>query len=188
MNFKNLVYVTPILLLLSACGTSKVQGIPTYNVTATTKSVTASPIPIRPLPTLPVKPTLRASKAIPYTPPKTVPPTTYKPVYEAPKTSKPTVIQPTQSAVSRDATRPPANGSMWDKIAQCESGGNWHINSGNGYFGGVQFDTRTWLSAGGGQFAPRADLATKEQQIIIANRVYAKRGLQPWGCGWAASK
>lgn len=79
------------------------------------------------------------------------------------------------------------NEAMWDKIAQCESGGNWAINSGNGYYGGLQFDTQTWLGTGGGTYAPRADLATKAQQIDIANRVYAQRGLQPWGCGWAAS-
>ncbi|HSO90575.1 MAG TPA: transglycosylase family protein [Arthrobacter sp.] len=80
------------------------------------------------------------------------------------------------------------NESMWDKIAQCESTGNWSINNGNGYYGGLQFDIRTWLGAGGGAYAPNASLATKAQQIDIANRVYAQRGLQPWGCGWAASR
>ena len=79
------------------------------------------------------------------------------------------------------------NEAMWDKIAQCESSGNWSINSGNGYYGGLQFDIRTWIGAGGGAYAPNASLATKAQQIDIANRVYAQRGLQPWGCGWAAS-
>ncbi|MCT9626534.1 transglycosylase family protein [Pseudarthrobacter equi] len=79
------------------------------------------------------------------------------------------------------------NEAMWDKIAQCESTGNWSINSGNGYYGGLQFDIRTWIGAGGGAYAPNASLATKAQQIDIANRVYAQRGLQPWGCGWAAS-
>lgn len=76
--------------------------------------------------------------------------------------------------------------AMWDRIAQCESTGNWHINTGNGYFGGLQFDSGTWLGAGGGKFAARADLATREQQITIANHVYASRGLSPWQCGWAA--
>jgi resuscitation-promoting factor RpfB len=79
------------------------------------------------------------------------------------------------------------NEAMWDKIAQCESGGNWSINTGNGYYGGLQFDIRTWLGSGGGAYAPNASLATKAQQIDIANRVYAQRGLQPWGCGWAAT-
>ena len=79
-----------------------------------------------------------------------------------------------------------ANAAMWDRIAKCESGGNWHINTGNGYYGGLQFNYATWLSAGGGDFASRADLASREQQITVANRLYAKRGLQPWGCRWAA--
>ncbi|MGC0238134.1 ubiquitin-like domain-containing protein [Arthrobacter sp. SD76] len=79
------------------------------------------------------------------------------------------------------------NEAMWDKIAQCESGGNWSINTGNGYYGGLQFDIQTWIGAGGGAYAPNASLATKAQQIDIANRVYAQRGLQPWGCGWAAT-
>jgi len=79
------------------------------------------------------------------------------------------------------------NEAMWDKIAQCESGGNWSINTGNGYYGGLQFDIQTWIGSGGGAYAPNASLATKAQQIDIANRVYAQRGLQPWGCGWAAT-
>src|SRR4051812_37049245 len=79
------------------------------------------------------------------------------------------------------------NEAMWDKIAQCESTGNWSINSGNGYYGGLQFDIRTWIGAGGGAYAPNASLAPKAQQIDIANRVYAQRGLSPWGCGWAAT-
>jgi uncharacterized protein YabE (DUF348 family) len=78
------------------------------------------------------------------------------------------------------------NAAMWDRVAQCESGGNWAINSGNGYYGGLQFDNQTWLGAGGGQYAARADLASRTQQIAIANKVYADRGLAPWGCGWAA--
>jgi len=79
------------------------------------------------------------------------------------------------------------NEAMWDKIAQCESGGNWSINTGNGYYGGLQFDIRTWVGSGGGAYAPNASQASKAQQIDIANRVYAQRGLSPWGCGWAAS-
>jgi hypothetical protein len=75
---------------------------------------------------------------------------------------------------------------MWDRIAKCESGGNWHINTGNGYYGGCSSDYSTWLSVGGADFAPRADLASREEQITVANRLYAKRGLQPWGCRWAA--
>ncbi|MEO7125395.1 MAG: ubiquitin-like domain-containing protein [Nakamurella sp.] len=75
-----------------------------------------------------------------------------------------------------------ANGVNWAGVAQCESGQRWNTNTGNGYYGGLQFDIRTWLGNGGGKYAPRADLATKEQQIAVANYVYAHRGLQPWGC------
>jgi uncharacterized protein YabE (DUF348 family) len=75
-----------------------------------------------------------------------------------------------------------ARAAMWDSIAQCESGGNWSINTGNGYYGGLQFLTSTWLANGGGDFAPRADLASREEQITVANRLYAKVGSSPWGC------
>ncbi|WP_328823371.1 resuscitation-promoting factor [Metallococcus carri] len=76
--------------------------------------------------------------------------------------------------------------AMWDRIAQCESGGNWSINTGNGYYGGLQFDAGTWLANGGGRFAPRADLASRAQQITIANHLYDQAGLGPWGCASAA--
>jgi len=79
-----------------------------------------------------------------------------------------------------------ANAAMWDRIAQCESGGNWHINTGNGYYGGLQFATASWLSNGGDDFASRADLASRAEQITVANRYYAKAGLGPWGCAHAA--
>ena len=70
--------------------------------------------------------------------------------------------------------------TVWDQLAKCESGGNWAINTGNGYYGGLQFDISTWLGYGGGAFAPRADLATREQQITVAERLHAARGFQPW--------
>jgi resuscitation-promoting factor RpfB len=75
-----------------------------------------------------------------------------------------------------------ARAAMWDSIARCESGGNWSINTGNGYYGGLQFLTSTWLSNGGGDFASRADLASRAEQITVANRLYAKVGSSPWGC------
>lgn len=95
--------------------------------------------------------------------------------------------KPAATASNTGAAAPAMmNEAMWDAIAQRESGGNWSINTGNGYYGGLQFDIQTWIGAGGGAYAPNASLATKAQQIDIANRVYAERGLQPWGCGWAA--
>ena len=95
--------------------------------------------------------------------------------------------QQAQPKPQRSAAAPvAANSGMWGRIAQCESTGNWSINTGNGYYGGLQFDIPTWLGAGGGAYAPRADLASKAQQIAIANKVYSQRGLQPWQCGHAA--
>ena len=78
-----------------------------------------------------------------------------------------------------------SSGVNWDAIANCESTNNWSINTGNGYYGGLQFDNQTWLGAGGGAYAPRADLASKEEQIAVANSVYASRGTSPWACGGA---
>ncbi|MBR7677378.1 transglycosylase family protein [Streptomyces daliensis] len=77
-----------------------------------------------------------------------------------------------------------ADVSTWDKVAQCESGGDWSINTGNGYYGGVQFDKSTWDAYGGSQYAPTADKATKDQQIAIAEKVLAKQGPGAWpNCG-----
>lgn len=93
---------------------------------------------------------------------------------------------PTQTSSSGSGQSAPADtsGLNWDAVAQCESGGNWHINTGNGFYGGLQFDYSTWLANGGGAYAPRADLATREQQIAVANRLYAARGSSPWPvCG-----
>jgi hypothetical protein len=79
-----------------------------------------------------------------------------------------------------------ARAGMWDRIARCESGGNWHINTGNGYYGGLQFNLASWRSNGGRDFAARPDQASRAEQITVANRYYAKAGLGPWGCRHAA--
>jgi uncharacterized protein YabE (DUF348 family) len=94
--------------------------------------------------------------------------------------------QPQPQPTSTGATPPPSShsGLNWDAVAACESGGNWHINTGNGFYGGLQFDYGTWLSNGGGAYAPRADLASREQQIAVATRLYDARGASPWPvCG-----
>ena len=70
--------------------------------------------------------------------------------------------------------------SDWDRLAQCESGGNWAINTGNGYHGGLQFSAQTWQAFGGGEFAPTANLATREQQIAVAERTLAQQGWGAW--------
>ena len=69
---------------------------------------------------------------------------------------------------------------VWDRLAACESNSRWHIATGNGYFGGLQFDRSTWLAYGGGLYAARADYASREQQISVAEKVHAVRGFQPW--------
>lgn len=85
----------------------------------------------------------------------------------------PTVVAPTVTA-----------GTDWDRIAECESNGRWGINTGNGYHGGLQFAPSTWRAYGGGQYAPRADLATKSEQIAVAERVRRSQGLGAWPtCG-----
>ena len=77
-----------------------------------------------------------------------------------------------------------ATDGEWDQVARCESGGNWAINTGNGYQGGLQFSPSTWASHGGGEYAPAANLATKEEQIAVAERVLATQGKGAWPvCG-----
>ncbi|WP_406457689.1 transglycosylase family protein [Streptomyces sp. NBC_00876] len=73
-----------------------------------------------------------------------------------------------------------ASADVWDKVAACESTSNWHINSGNGYFGGLQFTRSTWAAYGGTVYAPRADLATRDQQIAIAEKVLEGQGPGAW--------
>jgi len=75
-----------------------------------------------------------------------------------------------------------ATDSTWDSVAQCESSGNWSINTGNGYFGGLQFSQSTWDEYGGGAYASRADLATRSQQIVIAEKTLAGQGWGAWTC------
>jgi LysM repeat protein len=72
----------------------------------------------------------------------------------------------------------------WDGVAQCESSGDWAINTGNGYYGGLQFSQSTWEFFGGLEFASRADLATKDQQIAVAERTLVGQGIGAWPtCG-----
>ena len=68
----------------------------------------------------------------------------------------------------------------WDKLAHCESGGRWHINTGNGYYGGLQFSHSTWRAFGGGRFASNAHRATKGEQIKVGERVRSAQGWKAW--------
>ncbi|MFE1840840.1 transglycosylase family protein [Streptomyces sviceus] len=77
-----------------------------------------------------------------------------------------------------------ATASEWDTVAQCESGGNWSINTGNGYYGGLQFSASTWAAYGGTQYASQANQASKSQQIAVAEKVLASQGKGAWPvCG-----
>jgi len=75
--------------------------------------------------------------------------------------------------------------STWDAVAQCESTNNWSINTGNGYYGGLQFSQSTWNAYGGQEYAARADLASREQQIAIAEKTLAGQGWGAWACAYA---
>ena len=75
--------------------------------------------------------------------------------------------------------------STWDAVAGCESGNNWSINTGNGYYGGLQFSQSTWEAYGGGQYASRADQATREEQIAVAEQTLAGQGWGAWACAGA---
>lgn len=91
------------------------------------------------------------------------------------------IVKEAKDKVVRVGTKQPAvppvtDGSVWDALAQCESGGNWSINTGNGYYGGLQFNKQTWDAYGGTQYAAYPHQATREQQIAIATKLRDSRG------------
>ena len=94
------------------------------------------------------------------------------------------IVAPARPSVLRVGAKPGTqvppvrNGATWDALSACESGGNWAINTGNGFYGGVQFNQSTWERHGGLRYAQRADLATREEQIAIAE---VTRAVQGWG-------
>ncbi|MGD6752674.1 transglycosylase family protein [Streptomyces sp. BH105] len=90
------------------------------------------------------------------------------------------VAVPLMGATSASA----ATTSEWDQVAQCESGGNWSTNTGNGFYGGLQFSSSTWSAYGGDQYASTADQASKAQQIAVGEKVLASQGGGAWpNCG-----
>lgn len=82
---------------------------------------------------------------------------------------------------ARAAAMTQRTGVNWDSIASCETGGNWSMQ-GSRFSGGLGFANTTWSGFGGGEFAPNAGQASREQQIVVAERVYARYGLSGWGC------
>ncbi|MEU8889496.1 transglycosylase family protein [Streptomyces sp. NPDC048442] len=93
------------------------------------------------------------------------------------------VAAPLMGASSASA----ASVDTWDAVAQCESGGNWSINTGNGYYGGLQFTNSSWAAAGGTKYAPRADQASKGQQIATAEQLLKIQGPGAWACAGAGN-
>jgi len=88
------------------------------------------------------------------------------------------------SVIGIGVTAPAHAGTVWDRVAACESGGRWTINTGNGYYGGLQFSATTWRAFGGARHAPTANRASKTAQIAIAQRVLAVQGPGAWPvCG-----
>ncbi|MFI9203395.1 transglycosylase family protein [Streptomyces sp. NPDC053048] len=95
------------------------------------------------------------------------------------------VAAPLMVATSANA----ASVQTWDKVAQCEAGGNWAINTGNGYFGGLQFSASSWRAAGGAKYAALPHQATKAQQIAVAEKLLAMQGPGAWpNCGGGLSR
>ncbi len=87
------------------------------------------------------------------------------------------------TTIEASAPEMPEHYETWLKVSQCESNGNWSINTGNGFYGGLQFTRQSWVGAGGLEYAARADLATPLQQIIVANRLQKIQGWRAWpGC------
>ncbi|MEU1522940.1 transglycosylase family protein [Nocardia rhamnosiphila] len=84
------------------------------------------------------------------------------------------------AGVALAGTASAAPDSDWDRLAQCEAGGNWAINTGNGYHGGLQFSQSTWQANGGGEYAATANQASREQQIAVAENVLASQGWGAW--------
>jgi LysM repeat protein len=97
----------------------------------------------------------------------------------------PSDVAPSSAAAPAVSAVPSSSGGVnWNAIAACESGGNWSTNTGNGFYGGLQFTQQTWQAYGGGQYAQSANEATPSQQIAVAQRVLAGQGIGAWPvCG-----
>ncbi|QXC63420.1 transglycosylase family protein [Aquihabitans sp. G128] len=107
------------------------------------------------------------------TPPTTVPPTTVAPTTVPPTTAPPVTAPPVTAAPAPAVS----NGSTWDRLAQCEAGGNWAINTGNGYYGGLQFSAQSWHAMGGSGLPHQA---SRETQIAMGERLRAAQGWGAW--------
>jgi len=122
-----------------------------------------------------------AQAAIPAPPPSAPAPTAPVSYSQA----DPSTTAPVSTAAPVSAAPASSSGGVnWNAVAACESGGNWSISTGNGFYGGLQFTQQTWLGNGGGQYASSANLASPSQQIAVAQRVLATQGIGAWPvCG-----
>jgi hypothetical protein len=112
----------------------------------------------------------------------------HQPLVHRPPAQRPAAQAPApptgSTGGSSSGPAPDATTHDWNAVAECESGGNWSINTGNGSYGGPQFSPSTWAAFGGTTYAPRADLAAKAQQIAVAEKVLAGQGPGAWPtCG-----
>ncbi|MFL6091136.1 MAG: transglycosylase family protein [Aeromicrobium sp.] len=115
-------------------------------------------------------------------PPGAVPPAAAPPPATPPAASAPPVVPAQPAPVPPSGDVSPDDDSVWDKIAKCESGGNWHINTGNGYYGGLQFSARTWHGIGGPGLPHEHP---RETQIYYAKLLQKRYGWGQWECAWA---
>jgi resuscitation-promoting factor RpfB len=132
-------------------------------------------------PTTEAAPTTTAPPPVVTTAPA-APPTTAAPVRQtaAAPTAPPTTEAPAPPPTAPATTGDPNDPATWDRLAQCEAGGNWSINTGNGYYGGLQFSLATWQTYGGTGYPHEASKAT---QILIGKRLQAAKGWGAWpGC------
>ncbi len=91
---------------------------------------------------------------------------------------------PASSSTTASPSALPSGSANWAAIAACESGGNWSADTGNGFYGGLQFTQGTWDAYGGGQYASSANEASASQQVAVAERVLAGQGIGAWPvCG-----
>jgi hypothetical protein len=135
-------------------------------------------------------PSTEITTTVPATTETTQEATTSTTVAAAPTTSTTARPRPSTTTTTRAPTTTTtapvptvSNAAVWDALAMCETGGNWAMNSGNGYSGGLQFHASTWAAVGGTQYAPEAWMATREQQIAAGERVRAAAGWTAWpGC------
>lgn len=175
---RTLIVAVPVALAALILGTAWGGSSAPNGADLVTEAVQPDEQPVATTTTLPAEQVLGYYRALEWQAAYVPPP----PPAPAPKPRPKPAPAPKQPA-PRPATS--VGGSVWDRLAFCESGGNWAINTGNGFSGGVQFVASTWRAYGGTAYAPMAWQASREQQIVVAERVLADVG---WGAWPACSR